>query len=61
MTSCGASEGPASRGRIGLEGTMAIPEELNLTVKGLSSRLKLSGMVSQLLAVGTVDEVDEER
>ena len=36
-SSCGASEGPASRGRIGLEGTVAIPKELKWTVKGLSS------------------------
>ena len=53
-TSCGASDGPASRGRIGLEGTVAIPKELKWTVKGLPSRVKLSGIASQLLAVGTI-------
>ena len=46
--------GLASRGRIGLEGTVAIPKELKWTVKGLSSRVKLSGIASQLLVVGTI-------
>ena len=47
-------KGPASRGRIGLEGTVAIPKELKWTVRGLSSWVKLSGIASQSLAVGTI-------
>ena len=33
---------------------MAIHKELKWTIKGLSSRVKLSGIASQLLAVGTI-------
>ena len=45
---------PASCGRIGQKGTTVIPKELKWKVKGLTSRVNLSEITSQLLAVGAV-------
>ena len=53
-TSWGAPDGPASRGRIGLEGTVEIPNKLKGTVKGLTSQVNLAEITSQLLNIGAV-------